>query len=211
MNHIFDDLIIRYPALTGVRESAEAATQMIIAAYEQQKKLLLAGNGGSCADAEHIAGELLKSFKIRRHIPAEEAALFAANFGSEGERLAAHLEPGLPCLTLNSHVGFLTAFSNDISADYAFAQQLYSQGRPGDVLLAISTSGNSSNIYQAMMTANMRGVKTILLTGNGHGRCENCADIVIAVPAIDPFQVQEFHLPVYHAICLAIEEHFYGK
>ena len=209
MSKILDDLKERYPALAPSVPEVAKLCDWVIEAYAAGGKLLLAGNGGSCADVEHIAGELLKSFKIRRPLPEAEK-LQLATCGGEGEALARHLEQGLPCLTLNSHIGFLTAFGNDVDPQLAFAQQLYAQAKAGDVFLGISTSGNSKSIYYALLVARLKGVKSVLLTGDGNGRCEAVADLVVTVPAHDPYLVQEYHLPIYHAMCMVVEEHFYG-
>ena len=209
MSKVLEDLTARYPALSGSVPGVEMLCNWLIEAYTNGGKLLIGGNGGSCADAEHIAGELLKSFKLSRPLPEAEKRQLAA-YGCEGEILARDLEQGLPCLTLNSHIGFLTAFGNDVDPQLAFAQQLYAQAKPGDVFLGISTSGNSRNVYYALLVARLKGLKTALLTGDGCGRCESVADLVITVPAHDPYLVQEYHLPLYHAMCMIVEEHFYG-
>lgn len=211
MSLIIDDLIVRYPQLTEAKGQIEACCELLINAFSAGNRLIVAGNGGSCSDAEHIAGELLKSFKIRRKMSTDEAEKFSAQFGEAGDFLAQQLEPALPCLTLNSHIGFITAFGNDASSECAYAQQLYAQAQKGDIFLGLTTSGNAKNIYYAMMVARMRGVPTVLLTGNGHGICQPLADLIISVPACDPYLVQELHLPIYHTICMVIEEHFYGK
>ncbi|MDD4816904.1 MAG: SIS domain-containing protein [Victivallaceae bacterium] len=211
MNKIIDDLIVRYPVLTECRAQICELTARIISVYENGGRLFVAGNGGSCADADHIAGELLKSFRLRRHVDADERGLLVAEFGADGEKLASVLEPALPCVALHSQIGFVTAFWNDVGADYVYAQQLYAQSRPGDMFIGISTSGGSVNIRYALMAAKLRMVNTALLTGNRHGVCEKYAELAVTVPASEPYLVQEFHLPIYHAVCLAVEEHFYGK
>ena len=210
MSAITDSLIERYPALSGARQSIETLCQWLMETYANGNRLLVAGNGGSCADAEHIAGELLKSFKYHRPIdPVDQDIL--RSFGEEGIILADNLEDGLPCIALNSHIGFVTAFCNDVDPNLFYAQQLYAQARKGDLFLGISTSGNAKNIYYAMLAARVKGVRSVLLTGNKHGKCEKLAELVVSVPAGEPYLVQEYHLPIYHAMCALVEEHFYGK
>lgn len=210
MNKIVENLIARYPALSCCAEAVDRLAAAAIDTYRNGNKLFTAGNGGSASDADHIAGELLKSFRLRRHLPENEVAELERQFGAEGRELGLHLEPALPCIALHSQAAFVTAFWNDVGADYVYAQQLQAQSRPGDLLIAISTSGNARNVYYAMMAARLRGVRTALLTGDGHGRCESVADLTVAVPASEPYLVQEYHLPIYHAVCLAVEEAFHG-
>ncbi len=211
MNKIIDDLIERYPALKECKTQISELAARVIAVYENGGRLFVAGNGGSCADADHIAGELLKSFRLRRHIAEDEREVLVSDFGTDGEKLAAVLEPALPCVALHSQIGFVTAFWNDVGADYVYAQQLYAQSRPGDMFIGISTSGNAANIRYALMAAKLKMVNTALLTGDRHGSCEKYAELSVTVPASEPYLVQEFHLPIYHAVCLAVEEHFYGE
>ncbi len=199
------ELTGRYPVLAAVAAPLKEAIDAIVAAYRSGGTLLVAGNGGSAADADHICGELLKGFKSRRTLPADEMAKFAAEFGEEGVTVASELQGGLRAISLLSHPGFCTAFANDVDADLMFAQQLWAQGRSGDVFIGITTGGNAANIRTALIAARVRGVRSILLTGSRHGICERYADIVIAVPESETYRVQELHLPVYHAICLAVE------
>jgi len=210
MSDIFENLVGRYPVLEPIRGNVEAMARMIIETYENGGRVFVAGNGGSCADADHIAGELLKSFKIRRGISREERKILADRFGEPGEKLGSMLEPAFPCVTLHSQIGFVTAFWNDVGADCVFAQQLYAQSRAGDLFIGISTGGNSENICNALMAASLKEVKSVLLTGNKHGKCEKFADLVVAAPESETYKIQELHLPIYHAVCLAVEEHFHG-
>jgi len=201
---IFEELFNRHPALEACRPDVSAAYGTLLAAYRGGGKLLCCGNGGSACDADHIVGELLKKFKIHRDIPCDlRARLLAA--GAEGVRLAERLEGSLPAVSLNSMGGILTAFANDVGWDEAYAQQLLGLGRPGDVLLAISTSGNSRNCTLAAVLAKQLGIRTIGLTGAAGGRLAELCDVCIRVPAHETYQVQEFHLPVYHALCAMLE------
>lgn len=205
---IFEELFARYPALAACRADVQAAFDALAAAYGAGGKVLCCGNGGSASDCEHIVGELLKKFKRHRDIPADlKGRLCAA--GADGERLAARLEGSLPAISLVSQSGILTAFANDVGWDEAFAQQLLGLAKSGDVLVALSTSGNSRNCVLAATLAHELGVKTLALTGEAGGRLGELCDVTIRVPARETYQVQEFHLPVYHALCAMLEEELF--
>ena len=177
---------------------------------DNAKIKIKAGNGGSGADADHICGELLKGFKSRRELEAGEKAAFGSRFGEDGEKLANSLQRGLRAVSLLSHPALLSAFANDVDPDLVYAQQLYALGRPGDMFLGISTGGNAVNIRYAMMAARVKGIGTVLLTGNRHGSCEKFADLVVAVPESETYLVQEMHLAIYHTVCLEVEETIFG-
>ncbi len=211
MQCFLDELIARYPQMTPIRPAMTRAVETVIAGFEADRTLFCCGNGGSGADADHIAGELLKGFLLRRELPDAEQRQLTDAFGEDGRALGNKLQRGLRCISLLSHPGFLTAFCNDVDADLMYAQQLYALARPGDVLLGISTSGNARNIGQAMRVAQMRGVRTILLTGAKPGSCVPLADVVVAVPETETFKIQELHLPFYHMLCMAVEAHFFGR
>jgi D-sedoheptulose 7-phosphate isomerase len=197
MNDI-DHLCQRLPSLENCRDSIQQATDLLIQSFQQGNKLLLCGNGGSAADCEHIAGELIKRFSAPRPLPSELSGLL-------GAELAQNLHGGLPALSLPSMIGFHTAFANDDDPAYAFAQQVIAFGKTGDVLLAISTSGNSQNLIHAVHTANALGLKTIALTGENGGKLAPLCDLAILAPASDTPRVQELHLPIYHSICTVVE------
>ena len=206
---VLEDLFARYPALTVCRNGVYAAAEALCASFRAGGKLLVCGNGGSAADAGHITGELMKSFLLPR--PADEATVSAlAAYGDAGRELAGKLEGGLPAIALTVHTELMTAVANDTAAETVFAQQVMALGRPGDVLLAISTSGNSRNCVAAAMTAKARGMTVIALTGAGGGKLGGIADVTIAVPDSETFRVQEYHLPVYHALCAAAEKEFFA-
>lgn len=202
-------LIKRYPALAPVRGDILAAYRLLEGCFAAGGKLLLCGNGGSAADSEHIAGELLKAFKLERKIPRtldftgadeQETAFFYDN-----------LQGGLPAISLAGHPAYATAWCNDANSELVFAQQVYALAQPGDCLLALSTSGNSKNVVHAVLTARAKGISTIGLTGEGGGRLAALCDACICVPAQETFQVQEYHLPVYHTLCAMLEQRFFGK
>ena len=205
---IFEELFSRYPALEACRADVLAAFEAMAAAYRAGGKALCCGNGGSASDCEHIVGELLKKFKRHRDMPAGLKARLAAA-GPDGARLAEKLEGSLPAVSLVSQSGILTAFANDVGWDEAFAQQLLGLAKPGDVLVALSTSGNSRNCVLAATLARALDVRTIALVGESGGRLGELCDVAIRVPAQETYQVQEFHLPVYHAICAMLEEELF--
>ncbi|MCI7644244.1 MAG: SIS domain-containing protein [Lentisphaeria bacterium] len=211
MEKIFAELLARYPQLAGIRSEIEEATRQIIQCFSAGNQLLICGNGGSASDADHIAGEFLKGFKSRRELSAAEKNKFNALFEEDGDFLAQKLQGGFPTVVLSSHTALLTAFGNDVDGELSFAQHLFAQGRSGDVLLGISTGGNASNICYALMTARAKNISSILLTGNTCGKCCQYADLVLAAPESETFKIQELHLPIYHAICAAVERYFYEK
>lgn len=208
---ILTQLIERYPALEVCREDIAQAYEILKECYDHDKKLLIAGNGGSCADADHILGELMKSFKKRRPVDdALRARLIEAD-PEGGSELADKLGYSLMALSLTSHQSLNTAFANDMDGDYIFAQQMLGYGREGDVYLAISTSGNSKNVLYAVPVAKAMGIKVIGLTGKNGGKLKGMADCTIVAPAQETFMIQEYHLPIYHALCLMLEETYFEK
>ncbi len=205
-----DTLMERYPALKVCEESIVGAYRILEACYAAGGKLLVAGNGGSAADAEHIVGELMKGFvKMRRLDDAAVAALKEAD-PIRGEVLAANLQGALPAIALDGHPALSTAYMNDCAPLLCFAQQVNGYGRAGDVLLAISTSGNSENVMYAAAVARARGMRVIGLTGGRESALSAVGDVTIRVPMTETYQVQELHLPVYHCLCLMLEERFFG-
>lgn len=204
-------LIERYPSLAVVRESIDGAYRLLEDCYAHGGKLLAAGNGGSAADAEHIVGELMKSFVLERK-PNEEFAARLCEADTElGTVLAEHLQGALPAIALDGHVSLTTAYMNDCEPLLCFAQQVNGYGREGDVFLGISTSGNSKNVLYAAVTARAKGMRVIGLTGEKESRLSEFADVCIRVPQIETYKIQEMHLPVYHCLCLMIEDRFFGR
>ena len=204
-----EELVERYPALDAVKDDVRKAYELLEACYEQGGKLLIAGNGGSCADAEHIVGELMKGFVKRREVSDSFAECLRSADVVRGAELAKKLQGGLPAIALTGHAGLSTAYLNDVDGDLIFAQQTYGYGRPGDVLIGISTSGNAKNVMYAMTVAKALGMKTIGLTGKDGGALKREADVSVVVPETETFKIQELHLPVYHALCLMLEERFF--
>ncbi len=211
MSLALEALFEKYPDIAACRDDVVAAYEIMRESYANGGKALFCGNGGSASDSEHIVGELMKGFMSRRPVPEAERARWIEAYGEEGHYLADHLQGGLPAISLVSHTALLTAFINDVAADMMFAQQVYGYGKPGDVLVGLSTSGNSANVVRAVQVAKLRGLKTIGLTGRAGGKMASLCDVTIRVPKDATPDVQERHLPIYHAICIMLEEEFFGK
>lgn len=204
-----EELTERYPTLKTVEASIRRVYEIIRESYEKGGTLLIAGNGGSCADAEHIVGELMKGFVKKRAVTREQAAALTQADPVFGAALAGKLQQGLPAIALTGHPGLTTAFLNDVDGSMAFAQQVLGYGRKEHVFLGISTSGNSENVLYAAVTARALGMKTVGLSGRDGGRMKELFDEVIVVPEEETYKIQELHLPVYHCLCLMLEEHFF--
>lgn len=211
MNNIeLMQLVERYPKLEIIKSELMDAFEMIITCYENDGKILIAGNGGSAADAEHIVGELMKSFRCKRPI---DNGLKDALIGIDkeiGEKIASNLEKPLRAIALTGHEALSTAYINDVSAEYVYAQQLLGYGKYGDVFIGITTSGNSANIINAAVVAKALGMKIVGMTGEDGGILRKYADVLINVPEKETYLVQELHLPVYHWLCMEVEKNFFG-
>lgn len=199
---IIDELTVRYSSLKGCYSSIFAALEMLLTVYRNGGKVLVCGNGGSASDAEHIVGELLKKFKKHRDIPKELAAKLRPE-------LVSKLEGSLPAVSLVSMSGIMTAFANDVAWETAFAQQVLGLAKPGDVLIALSTSGNSANCVAAAEVMKAIGGRTVAFTGEKESRLSEICDASIRVPETETYKVQELHLPIYHALCAAVEEELF--
>lgn len=205
-----DELCRRYPSLVACAPAIARAYEVLAESFASGGMLLVAGNGGSAADADHIVGELMKGFKLSRQLPDDATRRLRAADAERGPLLAARLQGALPSLAIHGQPGLSTAFANDVDATLSYAQQVQGYGRDGDVLLAISTSGNAENVLFAVTAAKAKGMRTIALTGAGGGKLAQVADVVIRVPDDETYRIQELHLPVYHALCLMLEERFFG-
>ena len=205
-----DELISRYPALSLCKDSLESALHMLCECFRGGRKLLTCGNGGSAADAEHIVGELMKGFLLPRTLGDDLYGRMQEVCPDEANYFRDNLQGALPAIALVDQIALNTAFANDQAADLSFAQQVLGLGREGDVLIAITTSGNSANVLYAVQMARVMGVKTIALTGATGGKVKNLADISICVPEDETYRIQEYHLPIYHMLCLALEQEFFG-
>ena len=203
-------LIERYPELEICKEDIRKAYELLELAYSNNRKLLVCGNGGSASDSEHIVGELMKEFKLKRKVFHEQASALKEIDLEMGTVLAENLQGALPAISLTGHSSLTTAFMNDAMPELAFAQQVNGYGKPGDVYLGISTSGNSKNVLYAAITAKSNGLKVIGLTGQKESRLMELADVCIRVPETETYKIQELHLPVYHCLCLMLEERFFG-
>lgn len=205
------ELTKRYPVLEKIREEILEAYGILEECYERGGKLLIAGNGGSCADAEHIVGELMKGFLKPRRLAKELQEKMRTEDEENGEKLGSLLQGGLPALALNGHPGLSTAFANDVDADMVYAQQVCGYGEEGDVFLGISTSGNAKNVDYAVTVAKAKNMRVIGLTGKDGGRLGKRADVALIVPEQETYKIQELHLPIYHVLCLLLEERFFGE
>ena len=206
-----DLLCKRYPELKNAGNDIAAAYQILEESYKNGGKLLVAGNGGSAADAEHIVGELIKGFKLPRK-PREDFVEKLIRENSElGAVLAENLQGALPAIALDGHPALSTAYMNDCEPLLCFAQQVNGYGKAGDVFLGISTSGNSKNVLYAATTAHAKGMKVIGLTGAKSSKLEQMSDVCIKVPQTETYMIQELHLPVYHCLCLMLEDEFFGE
>ena len=200
----------RYPVLAPLTGQIADFFDVICQCYENGGKLIIGGNGGSCSDAEHIVGELMKGFKLLRPLDEVARQKLCAVDPVLGAELADKLQGGLPAVALSSHPALNTAYLNDVSGDMMYAQQVNSLGKPGDVFLAITTSGTALNLRYAAVTAKAKGMKVLALTGKTGGAFNDLADINLVMPCNETYQIQELHLPVYHCLCLLLEDHFFG-
>lgn len=210
MEEQLKNLIERYPQLSVCKEDIKNAYIILESAYKNGRKLLVCGNGGSASDSEHIVGELMKEFKLKRMVFSDHAAALKAIDPELGQVLADHLQGALPAISLTGHSSLQTAYMNDAVPELVYAQQVNGYGKPGDVFLGISTSGNSKNVLYAAVNAKAKGLKVIGLTGAKENRLMKYADVCIRVPEKETYKIQELHLPVYHCLCLMLEEKFFG-
>lgn len=210
-NFFLEELITRYPQLAPIKDEIRKAAECLITSYQQGGKVLVCGNGGSCSDSDHIVGELMKGFEKKRRIGESLKKQLLESGGQRGNYLAEKLQQGLPAISLTAHSGLITAVANDTDADLIFAQQVVGYGKAGDVLIGISSSGNSQNIIDALITAKAKEMVVIGLTGETGGKMKPFCDILINVPGRRTAFVQELHLPVYHVLCLMVENHFFGN
>lgn len=206
-----ENLVERYPKLEQIKIVLDQAIEVLIKSIKEQGTILICGNGGSAADSDHIVGELMKGFILKRQMSSELANILKNDYPNDFEYLYDNLQYGIRSISLMSHNALVSAFSNDKAPDLIFAQQVLGYGKSGDVLLAISTSGNSKNVIHAAQVARAIGMKVIALTGNRGSKLGTLSDILINVPETETYKIQEYHLPVYHSICLALENEFFGE
>jgi len=209
-HYFIEHLIERYPKLNTIQFELEKAINIIISSITNDGTILVCGNGGSAADSDHIVGELMKGFILKRPINTVLSKKIKEKFPNDFEYLYNNLQQGIKSISLISHNALVSAFSNDKAPDLIFAQQVLGYGKSGDILLAISTSGNSKNVVYAAQIADLLGMRVISLTGDNGGKLKPLSSACINVPENETYKIQEYHLPVYHCICLAIENEFFG-
>ena len=207
---MLNELLNRYPILYGCRAEIENAAKAIIDCYEKGGKLLLCGNGGSCADCEHIVGELMKGFLKKRPLCESKRADMKSRCDLVDDELLSKLQGGLPAIAIPSITALNSAFCNDVDPELVYAQPLMALAKENDILIGISTSGNSKNVFGAVKVAKALGIKVIGLTGKTGGKLKESADICICAPETETFKIQELHLPIYHYICAQVEKYFFS-
>ena len=205
------DLYAQNPALECCREEIEAALQLMIDTYRRGGKILLCGNGGSCADCDHIVGELMKGFLLRREPDADLVARIRATNVPEAELLSANLQMGLPAISLHSQTALLSAFCNDVSSETVYAQALLALHKPEDLLICFSTSGNSKNVVCAAVMAKALGLPVLSMTGKRESKLSALSTVTVRAPSEETYRVQEYHLPIYHSLCAEVERTFFDK
>lgn len=207
---MLNELIKRYPELEGIKENLEKASKIMLETVKAGGKILLCGNGGSCADCDHIVGELMKGFLSRREINKDFADVLIEEYPEEAEYLINNLQEGIPAISLTSHAAVLSAFANDVDADMVYAQLVYGYGNKGDLLIGLSTSGNSKNVVNAVKIAKAKGLKTIALTGKNPCMLD-MSDVTLKAPETETFKIQEYHLPIYHYLCAELEKNMFDS
>lgn len=209
-NKLIEEFFDRHGDLILLKEEILQVCDLLIEAFQNGNQLLLCGNGGSCADCDHIAGEFLKGFLLKRPLN-ENMQKALAQYGAEGEDIAAKLQQGLPTISLCTHSAAISAFANDVDPELVYAQQVLAYGKAGDVLIGISTSGNAKNVAAAVMTANAVGMHTIGLTGKDGGKLAKLSDYALIMPQCETYRIQEDHLAVYHLLCAVVEYELFER
>ena len=210
-NLLIENLIIRFPKLSNCKQEIEDSILEIVNCYKNNGKLLICGNGGSASDSLHMVGELMKSFVLPRKLENKYVDKIKNIFPQEAEYFISNLQSSLPAIALVSEISLITAYSNDNNSELVFAQQVLGYGNEGDILIAISTSGNSKNVIYASQISKIKGMKVISLTGKFGGKLKNISDININVEENETYIIQEYHLPIYHTLCLGIENEMFGE
>ncbi|HZJ75655.1 MAG TPA: SIS domain-containing protein [Clostridia bacterium] len=205
---IFSNLYDKHPEISKCKTDIKKAFQCLTDTYDSGGKVLVCGNGGSAADSEHIVGELMKGFNLKRELSPSEKAVFSKY--ENGQHIANNLQKALPAISLVSQTSLITAFANDVSADMLFAQQVYGYAKKNDTLIALTTSGNSQNIINAARVALALGCNVFSITGDGGGAIKDNSTVCVRLPAERPYEVQEYTLPLYHALCAALEERYFS-
>lgn len=204
---MLNELIARYPILSSCREEIAKSREILLECFKNGGKLLVCGNGGSCADSDHIVGELMKGFLLKRKLP--EHMKNALSQYEDGEFLYENLQGAMPAISLTTHAGLISAFGNDVEPCMVYAQQVYGYAKEGDVLVGITTSGNSANIVNAAKVAKVCGMKVIGLTGKNENKLDKISDVTVHAPETETYKVQELHLPIYHYLCAECEREMF--
>lgn len=210
MDLMLEELLTRYPILESCRAEIEQAADMMLATYQNGGKILVCGNGGSCADSDHIVGELMKGFLLLRKMNDEQQATFRKALGEDAENLIEKLQCGIPAISLPAQGAVLSAFVNDVDAELIYAQLVFGYAKEHDLLIGLSTSGNSKNVVAAAKVAKAMGIATLALTGERESKLSALCDCTVRVPETETFKVQELHLPVYHYLCATLEHRLFG-
>lgn len=210
MDLMLEELLTRYPTLESCHAEIEQAADMMLVTYQNGGKILVCGNGGSCADSDHIVGELMKGFLLRRKMSGEQQEVFRKALGEEAEDLIEKLQCGIPAISLPAQSAVLSAFANDVDAELMYAQLVFGYAKEHDLLIGLSTSGNSKNVVAAAKVAKTMGIATLALTGEKESQLSALCDCAVRVPETETFKVQELHLPVYHYLCATLEHRLFG-
>ena len=208
--YIENSLYERFPSLCGCKDGIETMVSMMLDTYKKGGKILLCGNGGSCADCDHVVGELMKSFMYERKPSDEFVAKLSGVFGEDTDKVASCLQTGIPAISLPSQTAVLSAYLNDVDPEYVYAQLTYGYAKENDMLIGLSTSGNSKNVVNAVKVAKALGVKTASITGDKESKLSCLCDVCVRVPETETYKVQELTLPVYHHLCASIEKILFG-
>lgn len=210
-NYDEKSLYTRYPMLKECEAQTEEALKLILETYRSGGKILLCGNGGSCADCDHIVGELMKSFMLERKPSDEVSEKLKKEFDENADEAIESLQCGIPAISLPSQAGVLTAYLNDVKPEYVYAQLVFGYGRKGDLLIGLSTSGNAKNVTNAVKTARALGLKTLSITGKNESNLSRLCDVCVKVPETETYKIQELTLPVYHHLCAMAEKIIFGR
>lgn len=206
---LVDNFFSNHMNLQKMSSEIMGICETMLLTYQYDGKVLICGNGGSCADGDHIVGELMKGFLLRRPLPACEQEKFIQAYGEEGRKISSKLQVGLPAISLNAHNSLISAFGNDVDSELIYAQQVRGYAKANDLVIGISTSGNSSNVVYALMTAKVLGCKTIALTGKSGGVIGQIADKAFIAPSNDTYEIQEYHILIYHLACAYTESELF--
>lgn len=206
-----DELMQRFPKLTVCMEDIKKADKLLLDTYVGGGKVLVCGNGGSAADSDHIVGELMKGFLLKRKMNEQTAQSFRDALGDDAEDFIVKLQYGVPAISLPAQSAVLSAYANDVDAELVYAQLVFGYGKSGDLLICLSTSGNSKNAVAAAKVAKALGVKTLALTGAKESKLSEICDVCIKAPETETFKVQELHLPIYHYLCANLENIIWDK